>query len=131
MDRFYVAVAGALLTAILAVVVRRHNGEIGVLLALCGCCLLSVLAVGFLSPILDFLRKLQHLGALSGEMLTILLKVTGIAFTAEIASNVCTDAGNSALAKSLQMLSAAAILYCSLPMFQALLDLVERILGGI
>jgi stage III sporulation protein AD len=64
-------------------------------------------------------------------MLTILLKVTGIAFTTEIAANVCTDAGNSALAKSLQMFSAAAILYCALPMFQALLDLVERILGGV
>lgn len=131
MDKFYLAVAGALLTAILAVVVRRHNGEIAALLALCGCCLISVMALTFLTPILSFLRKLQQLGSLNGDMLAILLKVTGVALTAEIAANVCTDAGNGALAKSLQMLSAAVILYLSLPMFQALLDLVERIFGGI
>ena len=131
MDKFYLAVAAALLIAILAVVVRRHNGEIGTLLALCGCCLIGGLALTFLSPILSFLRTLQRLGSLNGDMLAILLKVTGVALTTEIAANVCIDAGNGALAKSLQMLSAAVILYLSLPMFQALLDLVERIVGGI
>ncbi len=131
MEKFYLAVATCLLTAILAVVVRRQNGEIAALLALCGCCLLGVLALAFLSPILAFLRSLQQFGSLSGDMLAILLKVTGVSLTTEIASNVCMDAGNSALAKSLQLLSAAVILYLSLPMFQALLDLVERILGGL
>lgn len=131
MDKFYFAVAGVLLTAILSVVVHRHNAEIASLLTLCGCCLITVLAVGFLSPVVSFLRKLQQLGSLDNEMLAVLLKVTAVAFTAEIASTVCTDAGNSALAKSLQMLSAAVIVYLSLPMFQALLSLVERILGAL
>ncbi len=131
MDKFYIAVAAALLTAILSVVVHRHNAEIASLLALCGCCLLAVLTVAFLSPVIAFVRQLQQLTALDNEMLGILLKVTGVGFTADIASTVCTDAGNAALAKSLQMLSAAVIIYLSLPMFQALLSLVERILGAV
>lgn len=131
MDKFYIAVAGILLTAVLTVALHRHNGEIAALLGLCGSCLVVIVAVGFFSPVAAFLKRLQQLGSLEQPMLGIVLKVTAVSFTAELASTVCTDSGNSALAKSLQILSTAVILYLSLPMFQALLDLVERILGAV
>lgn len=131
MDRFFAASALVLLTVILILSLRRHNGEMAVLLSLCACCLVATIAVGFLSPILEFVRKLQQSTALNSEMLEILLKVTGVAITAEIAGTVCSDCGNAALAKTLQMLATAVILYLSLPMMDALLELVERILTTI
>lgn len=128
MDKFFAASALVLLTVILILSLRKHNGEMAVLLSLCGCCLVAMVAVGFLLPILEFVRKLQQSTALNGEMLQILLKITGVAITAEIAGTVCIDSGNGALAKTLQMLATAVILYLSLPMMDALLELVERIL---
>lgn len=128
MDKFYAATALVLLTVVLVLAIRKQNGEIALLLGLCGCCVALAVAVGFLNPILNFLRRLQQVASLDGDMLQILLKVTGVAFTAEIASTVCSDAGNAALGKSLQMLSSVVILYLSLPMMEALLELVERIL---
>ena len=131
MDRFYLAAALALLTVILILSLRKNSGEIAVLLSLCCCCLMGVVTVGFLSPILAFIRRLQQSTSLDNEMLQTLLKVTGVAFTAEIASTVCADSGNSALAKTLQMLATAVIVYLSLPMLEALLELVERILVAV
>lgn len=131
MDHFYIAVAGVLVTCILSVTVHRYNAEIASLLILCGCCFVVLIAVGFLSPILSFMRKLQQLCSVSDEMLGVLIKVTAVAFTGEIAAGVCTDSGNAALGKSLQMMASIVIVYLSLPMFQALLELVERILGGL
>ncbi|MBR4972415.1 MAG: hypothetical protein IKY59_05535 [Oscillospiraceae bacterium] len=128
MERFFAASAGVLLTVILILCLRKQNGEIAALLSLCGCCLVAMVAVGFLSPILTFVRKLQQITTINNEMLQILLKVTGIALTAEIAGTLCSDSGNGALAKTLQMLASAVILYLSLPMMDALLELVERIL---
>lgn len=128
MDRFFAASALVLLTVILILSLRRHNGEMAVLLSLCGCCLVAMVAVGFLAPILEFVRKLRQSTALNNEMLHILLKITGVALTAEIAGTVCSDSGNGALAKTLQMLATAVILYLSLPMMDALLELVEGIL---
>lgn len=128
MDKFYAATALVLLTVVLVLAIRKQNGEIALLLGLCGCCAALAVAVGFLNPILNFLRRLQQVASLDGDMVQILLKVTGVAFTAEIASTVCSDAGNAALGKSLQMLSSVVILYLSLPMMEALLELVERIL---
>jgi stage III sporulation protein AD len=131
MDRFYVAVAGILVTCILSITIHKYNAEIASLLVLCGCCLVAWIAMGFLSPIIGFLRRLQQLGAVNEEMLGGLLKVTAVAFTGEIAAGVCADSGNASLGKSLQMLASVVIVYLSLPMFQALLDLVERILGTV
>lgn len=128
MDKFYAATAGILLTVVLVLAIRKQNGEMAMLLGLCGCCMGLLVAAGFLTPILSFVRRLQQTASLDGDMLQILLKITGVAFTAEIACTVCTDAGNAALGKSLQMLSAVVILYLSLPMMEALLELVERIL---
>ncbi len=131
MEQFYIAVAGVLLTCVLSVALQRTSGEMAMLLGL-GCCILvCMVAVHILRPAVAFIKRLQALGSLDSQMLMIVLKVTAVSFTTEIAGNVCSDSGNSALAKSLQILSTAVIVYLSLPMLQALLDLVERILGAI
>lgn len=128
MEKFYAATAGILLTVILVLVIRKQNGEMALLLGLFGCCMVFAVAAGLLLPIVKFLRKLQQNASLDVQMLQILMKITAVAFTGEIASAVCADAGNAALAKSLQILTTVMILYLSLPMLEALLTLVERIL---
>jgi hypothetical protein len=47
----------------------------------------------------------------------------------ELAGLICSDAGNAALAKSIQILTTAVILWLSIPLFESLLDLVQAILG--
>ena len=78
-----------------------------------------------------FVQQLQSVGNLDSEMLSVLLKVVGTALIGEIAALVCTDAGNTAMGKALQILTVATILWLSLPMFTALLELVETILGKV
>ncbi len=131
MGTFYTATGLTLLTVILVLTIRKQSGEIALLLALCGCCVIFMTAAGLLSPIVSFLQRLQRITALDSQMLEILMKITVVAFTAEIAAAVCNDAGNAGLAKALQMLSSVVILYVSLPMLEALLTLVERILGAL
>ena len=131
MEKFYAATAGVILTVILIMAIRKQNGEIALLMGLCGCCMALAIAMGFLTPVLGFIHRLQQAATLDEQMLSILLKITAVAFVSEIAGTVCSDAGNAALGKSLQMLAAVVILYLSLPMMEALLELVERILVAI
>ena len=42
---------------------------------------------------------------------------------------ICTDAGNASLTKAIQLLGGAVILYLSVPMFSALMDLIQKIVG--
>ena len=62
-------------------------------------------------------------------MVEILMKSTGIGIITEIANLVCKDAGNESMGKSMQLLGTAVILYLSLPLFQTLIELLQKILG--
>lgn len=131
MTAFLQATAAVLLAVILIMSIRGQGKDIGLLLSIFVCCALGGLAASFLAPVMDFLHRLQAIGALNQEMLTILLKVVGTALIAEIAILVCADSGNTSMGKALQFLAAAVILWLSLPMLTALLELIEEILGNL
>ena len=88
-----------------------------------------MIAFSYLEPVLDFLRELEAIGDLQADMLGILLKAVGIGIVAEIAGMICCDAGNASLGKTVQLLGSAVILYLSIPVFSALLELIQTILG--
>ena len=62
-------------------------------------------------------------------MVATLLKVTGIGMVTEIAALVCKDAGNESMGKSMQLLGTATILWLSMPLLTALIELLQKILG--
>lgn len=129
MDLFFQAAAGVLIASILGLVLAKQGKEFTIVLTITVCCMVVLLCITFLEPVLDLLCQLEALGNLNGEMVRILFKVVGIGLVSEIAGMVCTDAGNGSLGKALQMLGTAVILWLSIPVFQALLELVQEILG--
>ena len=126
----YLQVCGAvLLTVIMVLSLKSHNKETGSVLAIAVCCMVSLAALQYLQPVMSFLESLEDLGRLDSNMVTTLLKVTGIGIITEISNLVCKDAGNESMGKSMQLLGTAVILYLSLPLFAALIDLLQKILG--
>ncbi len=120
-----------LLAVILCLALGKQGKEMGLLLTLAVCAIVGTLAIGYMRPVIEFVQQLRAIGQLDIGMLEILLKVVGIGIIGEIVSMVCSDAGNAALGKSLQLLSTAVILWLSLPLLTQLLELMQQILGGI
>lgn len=131
MTAFWQGAAVVLLTVILGLALGKHGKEAGLLLTLAVCCMVCVLALSYLQPVIAFIHQLQAVGQLNDEMLEILLKTVGIGLIGEIASLICADSGNAALGKTLQLLSAAVILWLSIPLLNQLLELIQQILGEV
>ena len=131
MEHYLKAIAVAMVSVILILSLNRTGSVFAALLSMTVCVILSILAIGYLSPIVAFCRKLNDLGGLRSDMLQILLKVIGIATTSEIAVTICDDAGNKSLGKTLQILTSAIIVYLSLPLLTILLEIIEEILSNI
>lgn len=131
MDIFFQATAAVLLTVILYLTLNGQNKELALLLTLAVCCLVIIVAGRFIQPVVVFLEELQKAGQLDNSYLSVLLKVVGIAFLTEVASLVCTDAGNGTLGKTLQLLGTCVILWLSIPLLDALLALIQDILGEV
>lgn len=128
MEQFFQAAALVLLAVVMILILKGDSGGIGQLLSVLACCMVVAGAIGYIRPVITFVNSMQDIMGSSGQFLTVLLKVVGVSVTAEIASLLCDDAGNSALGKGLQFLATAVILWLSLPILTSLIQLIEGIL---
>ena len=120
-----------LIGLILSMVLGRQSKDMSLLLTLAVCVLVCLGTLEFLEPVTALLRELRQLGGLDSEAVSILLKAAGIGLIAELAGLLCADAGESALGKALQILSNAAILWLSLPLFRQIIEMVGEVLAKI
>lgn len=128
--KLYLQVCGAVLLAVILVLaLKSHSKEISAILAIAICVMTALAALHYLQPVLTFLQTLEDLGNLDSTMVSTLLKVTGIGMITEIAHLVCKDAGNESMGKTMQLLGTCVILYLSMPLFSALIELLQKILG--
>ena len=131
MTGYLQAAAAVLLTVILVLTLGKEGKQTALLLVLAVCAMVGVLALGYLAPEVDFMKRLSVIGNVNDSFLSILLKVAGIGLIGEISALICTDSGNASLGKILQILSVTLILRLSLPMLEQLLDLLEQVLGEV
>ena len=120
-----------LIGLILSMVLGRQSKDMSLLLILAVCVLVCLGALEFLEPVTALLRELRQLGELDTEAVSILLKAAGIGLLSELAGLLCADAGENALGKVLQILSNAAILWLSLPLFRQIIGLIGEVLAKI
>ena len=131
MGTFFQAAAMVLVASVLGLVLAKQGKEMTAMLTIGVCCMVMIAVVAFLKPVLELLRQLENLGKLNSEMVQILFKVAGIGLVSEIAGMICADAGSASMGKALQILGSAVMLWLSIPVFQTLLQLIQRIIGGI
>lgn len=129
MDVLWKAIAGILITVIISLILSRQNKDFSIILVICVCCMICSVAIGYYRQIFQFVRKLEFAGNLNSEMISIILKSVGIALLTEITVLICSDSGNAALGKVIQILSSAVMLWLCIPLFSELLELVEKVLG--
>ena len=122
---------GILLTVIFVLTLKSRCGEIATVIAILGCCMAVLAALSYLQPVLAFLKTLEDLGNLNNSMVKTLLKITGIGILTEVTRLICKDAGNESMGKAMHLLGTAVILYLSIPLFTTLLELIQKILGGL
>ena len=131
MELFFQLTALVLVGVVLALVVGRHTPQMATVVTLAVCCVAAAGAMELLEPVIALIRQIRKAGALAPELVAVLMKAVGIGMISELASLICSDAGEQALGKAIQMLSNAAVLWLSVPLLRELLTLVEEVLGGL
>ncbi len=131
MERFLQALGAILISSILSLILAKRDKSYASMLSMTVCAIVLFLGLRYLEPVVDFLQDLEKLGNLQPELVKILLKAGGIGILTEITVLFCADSGNASLGQCLRILSTAVILWISLPVFRALLELIQNILEGI
>jgi len=115
----------AIVATVLVIIIKEQKPEIAILLTCVSAILIMMYAMSKMSGIIDMLNKLVETSSINKEFLTIILKVTGIAYIVEFGKNVCIDAGQSAIATKLEMAGKVIIVVLSFPLIKALLTIVS------
>ena len=107
---------------------EAHRARHGLLLALAVCGAGLALLLEPLGALRDFLEEAAGWGDLPLQLFTPLVKTVGIALVSRTGSDLCRDAGESAVASVLETAGAAAAIWVSLPLFQAAWELLRSLL---
>ena len=131
MELYLKGCSAVMIGLLLALIVGTGRKDFSTLLSLAVCAMVSICALSYLKPVILFLNQLRTLGNLDSEIVRILLKVVGIGALTEVSAMICADAGNSSLGKVLQYLGSTVILWLSIPLFQMMTDLLQRIMTNL
>lgn len=117
-----------LLALIIIVILKQYKLEFAIYVSMIAGVLILVLAIQKLTGIINLLQSLANKTYINKSFLSILLKITGIAFITEFAVSICSDAGEKAIASKIEIGSKVIIIAMSIPIITSLLELVIEIL---
>lgn len=117
-----------LISLIIIIIVRQYKPEFTLYVSLLAGAIILLFIMDKIEGIIDLLTSLSNKTAINNEFLTLLIKITGIAFLTEFAVSICKDTGESAIANKVDMGGKVIIISMSIPIISSLLETIIEIL---
>lgn len=115
-------------TALLAMTVKRGSPESALLLSLGAAVLVMAFLVKALREVIAFLEELGGKSGVPTALFLPLYKTAGIALVVRLGGNLCRDAGESALAAMVELGGSVCALVTALPLLRAVLELLTELM---
>ena len=124
-----IKIIGIGLTALVIIIIlKQYKPEYAIYASIIAGIIILFFAMDKISGIVNLLQSISDKTYINKTFLSILLKITGIAFITEFAVSVCSDAGQKAIASKIEIGSKVIIVTMSIPIITSLLELIIEIL---
>ncbi len=127
MDIFKIAGIG-IAAAVFAVFIKGWKPELAMQVSLVATIIILASVLPYLKVVVDMLRDISNQAGIESGYLVVVLKVIGIAYVAQFASELCRDAGESAIASKIEVGGKIIIITISMPIIYSLLEIVNEII---
>ena len=117
-----------IIALIIIILLKQYKPEFAIYISLLAGVLIILLVTEKLTGIVTLIQSLANKASINTTFLTLLLKLTGIAFLSEFAVSICKDAGEGAIASKIEIGSKIIIISMSIPIISSLLELILKIL---
>lgn len=118
----------AIVCSLLIMYIKNLKSEYGQLLLLAVGVFLFFFAYEYLKNIAGLLEELAGQITIRKTYLLILLKMIGIAYVCEFASNLCKDAGCQTIATQVEMIGKLSMLFISTPIVTSLMEMIVELI---
>ena len=118
----------ALIALIIIILLKQYKPEFAIYISLLTGVLILVLVMDELTGIIRLIQTIANKASINQQFLTILIKITGIAFLSEFAVSICKDSGEAAIASKIELGSKIVIISMSIPILSSLLEIILKVL---
>lgn len=118
----------ALSACIISHVLKKEKSDIALLVSLFASILIIMYAFNKLTDIISLLYDLIDKTNVDKKYLEIIIKITGIAYIASFASDICVDADNKMLASKVEFAGKVIIISLAMPILGALIETFTKII---
>lgn len=118
----------ALIALIIIILLKQYKPEFVIYVSLIAGALILFLVIDELTGIVKLIQSIANKASINSQFLSILLKITGIAFLSEFAVSICKDSGEAAIASKVELGSKIIIISMSIPIISTLLEIILKIL---
>lgn len=117
-----------LIALIIIILLKQYKPEFAIYISLLTGVLILVLVMDKLTGVVNLIQSISNKTNINNEFLTILIKITGIAFLSEFAVSVCKDSGESAIASKIELGTKIIVISMSIPIISSLLELILKVM---
>lgn len=127
MDIVKIAVLG-IAGVLIALPLKREKSEYSTFIAMVVCICIFVYLLTKVETILNFVEELKSVIVVDGRYIGLVVKMVGITYVAEFATNICKDAGYAAIGSQIEIFAKLSILVVSVPVLGAFLETIGSFL---
>lgn len=117
-----------LISLIIIIIVKQYRPEFVIYVSIIAGAIILMLIMDKVSSIINLLTALSNKTVVNNEFLTLLIKITGIAFLTEFSVSLCKDSGETAIANKIDIGGKVIIISMSIPIIASLLETIIKIL---
>lgn len=117
-----------LISLIIIIIVKQYRPEFVIYVSIIAGAIILMLIMDKVSLIINLLTALSNKTVVNNEFLTLLIKITGIAFLTEFSVSLCKDSGETAIANKIDIGGKVIIISMSIPIIASLLETIIKIL---
>lgn len=117
-----------MLTLVCYIVIKPIKPELAIFISIAGSCIILISCVGALSNVVSTISGFVEKTGIDNNIILLILKIIGIGYLCEFASNLCSDAGNSLIGDRIVFAGKVCILIMSLPIVINLLNIIVGLL---
>jgi len=107
---------------ILAVQFKGIKNEYGIYITVAACVIMFFYILTRLEDMINLVKKIVDLSSVNVAYVEVLIRVIGITYISEFASDVCRDCGYMAVSNQIQIFGKLTVLSLSIPVIEALID---------
>ena len=127
MDILKISIFG-ISAVLLALILKSYRPEYSYLISIAVCVCIFLFVGTKLELMMGYAEKMMDMIHIDNSYITMILKMVGITYVAEFASNICKDCGYQTIAGQIELFAKLSILVIGMPVMLAFMETIGEML---